>query len=120
MTSRNSRAVTGRDQRSPSVFMRSPCLASGGIYAGRGNTAGASPAAHRAGSVPLATALVLVGGVLLLVLAQDRLGPRGVVAVDPNLRPQARHVAEAGAEVVADHLGADALVGQRLLPDVGL
>jgi hypothetical protein len=55
-----------------------------------------------------------------IVLAQK--GPRAdrVVRLDPDLGRQARNGADAGVQVVAEHLRANALALQRLLPNVGL
>jgi hypothetical protein len=53
------------------------------------------------------------------MLTQDRLGPGKVRRFDPDLGREAWNVAEAGVQVVAEHLTANALLLERLLPDVG-
>ena len=57
---------------------------------------------------------------MVLMLTKDRLGPGKIRALDPDLGREARNVAEPGVQVVAEHLTANALLLERLLPDVGL
>ena len=54
------------------------------------------------------------------MLTQDRLGTGKVRSLDPDLGLEARNIADAGVQVVAEHLTANALFLERLLPDVGL
>ncbi len=54
------------------------------------------------------------------MFTQDRLGPCKVRGLDPDLGREARNVAEAGVQVVAEHLTTNALLLKRLLPDMGL
>jgi hypothetical protein len=51
---------------------------------------------------------------------EDRLGPGKILALDPDLSRHARNVADTGVQVIAEHLTANALLLERLLPDVGL
>ena len=53
------------------------------------------------------------------MFTENRLGPGKVRCLDPDLGREARNVAEAGVQVVAEHLTANALLFERLLPDVG-
>src|SRR5207244_13103112 len=54
------------------------------------------------------------------MVIEDGLGPGKVSRLNPDLGAHARNVADAGAQVVAEHLTANALLLERLLPDVGL
>lgn len=54
------------------------------------------------------------------MLTKDHFGPGRVGAFNPDLGRHARNVADAGVQVVAEYLTADALSLERLLPDVGL
>jgi hypothetical protein len=54
-----------------------------------------------------------------LVLPEDRLGSGKVRSLDPDFGRKARNVAEAGVQVIAEHLTVNALLFERLLPDVG-
>src|SRR5579862_5325933 len=54
------------------------------------------------------------------MLIQDRLGSGKVLGPDPNLGREPRNVAKAGVQIVAEYLTANALLLERLLPDVGL
>ena len=54
------------------------------------------------------------------MLIEDRLGPGEVSRLDPDLGSHARNVSDAGFQVVAEHLTANAFFLERLLPDVGL
>src|SRR4051812_16967580 len=54
------------------------------------------------------------------MLIEDRLGPGKVSRRDPDLGSEARNASDAGVQVVAEHLTANALTLERLLPDVGL
>jgi hypothetical protein len=57
---------------------------------------------------------------MVSMLTQERLGPGQVRDRDPDLGPHARNIADAGVQVVAEHLTSNALILERLLPDVGL
>jgi hypothetical protein len=54
------------------------------------------------------------------MVIDDGLGPGKVSRLDPDLGSHARNIADAGVQVVAEHLTANALLLERLLPDVGL
>ena len=52
------------------------------------------------------------------MLTQNRLGPDEVRSFDPDFGRHARNVADTGIQVVAEHLTVNALLLERLLPDV--
>jgi hypothetical protein len=54
------------------------------------------------------------------MLIEDRLGPGKVSRLDPDLGSHARNVADAGFQVVAEHLTANAVSLERLMPNAGL
>jgi hypothetical protein len=53
------------------------------------------------------------------VFTEDRLGTGQVGGLNPDLGREARNVADARIQVITEHLTADALFLERLLPDVG-
>ena len=53
------------------------------------------------------------------MLTEDRFGAGKVRSLDPELGRKPRNVAEAGVQIVAEHLTANALLLERLLPDMG-
>ncbi len=54
------------------------------------------------------------------MLIQDCRRPSRVGGLDPDLCHHAWNITDAGVQVVAEHLTANALLLERLLPDVGL
>ena len=54
------------------------------------------------------------------MFAKDRLGTGDVSGLDPNLGREAGNIADAGVQVITDHLAAYAVLPERLLPNVGL
>ena len=55
-----------------------------------------------------------------MVLTEDRLSPRNVCRLDPDLSREPLKVTKASFQVVAEHLAANALLFKPLLLDVGL